>query len=302
MKKRFVIMILSFLIVTLLFGCDFSNSIAETTNNPQDHFTENENHQSPYAVYISDFSDSGSSAEFELEYVFADQDKYNEDNIDKHKEILIDKFNFNGEYFSTKYYAYNYYPVYEYQSENAIFAVTPDGKLANFFAEKSNKEADIISKEECINIAKDFVSKIIDITDYKISVTENETKKEYFIVFTKYLGNYKTSDSIHINILYTGEIYCYSSFMLGEIDCNTDASGIDIESVSKSVTEKLDKIFEPAREEFDRIEYGEYNYTFTQLKEGYLGIICDVNVDCIDDFGEYSEVISERIELVVAIE
>jgi len=315
MKKAIiVILLLSFSI--LLIGCDTPNTnaketsnlqnetseVTETKQNVQEEQSEPEGSQPSYDIYISGFSDSlSSSAVISVEYSFANQDEYNKDEVEEHKSIEIGAFKFDGNFSSSGYFGYNYFPTYQYINEKVSFSVDSSGVLTGFLTDKSTDKTEILTQENCVNIAKDLINNFVDAADYKLSVTKDDEKQVYTVKFTKNLGNYTTSDSAVIKILYTGKIYSFSSFMLGKIDCNTDISSIDIESVNRTVTEKLDKVFDPLKEEFDKIEYGEYIYTLTHLKEGNLGIVCTVNVDCIEEDGEYSEVTSERIELVVVI-
>ena len=49
------------------------------------------------------------------------------------------------------------------------------------------------------------------------------------------------------------------------------------------------------------MEYGAYSYTLSVLKDGSTALIWYVNVDCVNEYADYDQILSERIRFVVAL-
>ncbi len=295
MKKT--ISILWLLTTILLFGVSCSNSTQTSTAD-----TSNTDHPlSEYSVRIYGFSDSISSADHSVEYSFADSEKYEGIIPSVKKEFLIGNKSYSASYDKVAYLAYNYFPVYEYgDSEGNSFSVDDTGKLTSCFFRKEESDI-VVSKEDCLQIAKRFLQNIIDVSQYEIEITENGDEKYYTIEFTKYIGDIKTTDSATIKVLYDGNIYSYSSFMLGRIPKKTNVSTLNFEQVHLAIENKLDQIYKDVRNTYDKVKYDTSDLMLTVLKDGKIGLICYTNISCINTAGEYDVVLSERISMVVSV-
>lgn len=143
---------------------------------------------------------------------------------------------------------------------------------------------------------------IIDVSKYQIDVSENTNGKYYTFTFTKYIDGLKTTDSATVSVFYNGEIYSYSSYMLGKISDDANVGDIDFEKVSTIINEKLDKIFEPVKSKYDKVEYNVSDTSYTELSDGTGALVCSAEVVCSNNVGEYTTSVSERISLVVILD
>lgn len=306
------------LVVTLfLVGCsstqnnnithpDYSNSeLNESTNddNSTKNDDENETNQ-PYQVLIYDYSDSVPSAKHEVEYIFADNEKYSNTTPDDIVRIMINGINYSGKYKSSQYREYNYFPVSQYVDENGLsFEIDDSGTMTSCFWGNTSLQGAEKTKDECVTIARGFLASIIDIDNYDIDVVEDSEREMYRVRFTKKIGNFKTTDAATIVIKSDGNLYSYSSFMLGKIsDKTVSADSIDLKKVEEAVNNKLSAVYQDAKNDYSRVEFGEKNLMLTVLKDGKPGVICTVDVNCVKSDGEFETTVSERINFVVLID
>ena len=251
------------------------------------------------------FSDSVSIAGHKVEYEFPTYERYKEKSLNEKMTINISGRDVKGEFKETEYRGFNYYPIYEYEDENGnSFHVNPEGLLVGYSLNRKDRENEIISQDKTISqddsiaIAKEFLSNIVDVTKYQISVKEKESLKMYEVSFTKYVGELKTTDSATVDVIYSGEISSYSSFMLGKVS-DVQTYNFDLESVKASITNRLDEIYAEAKTKYDRVVYEEPTFLLTNLKDGSVGLVCYLDVKCVSVIGEYEAYISDRVCMVV---
>lgn len=257
-----------------------------------------------YQALIYNYSDSVPSAKHEVEYVFADHEKFCDIVVDDNVEILINNISYSGKFQSSQYREFNYFPVHCYVDENGLmFEVDESGMLISCFWGNASSSGVEITEEKCLTIARNFLASIVDVDDYEVSVVEDSERGMYTVNFTKTIRGLKTKDSATIVVNNDGSLYSYSSFMLGRVTdelISTDI--IDMDKVKKSVNNKLNLIYEDARNIYSRIEYSEPIVELTVLKNGKTGVICTVNVECIKVAGEEEVIFSERINFIVIID
>ena len=105
-----------------------------------------------------------------------------------------------------------------------------------------------------------------------------------------------------MEVQYDGTLYSYSSFMLGRIHSEALTSDIDVKAAASVIIKRLDEIFADAKSKYSRVEYGEYSYSLTILKDGSTALVWYVDVNCIQEYEEHNISISERIQFVVPID
>ena len=332
MKKTKIIFAMLLIIVLILTGCsnvqsngttssesnESSNNEDETesngtTSSESDESSNNEDETESngtvdtnglYQALIYDYSDSVPSAKHEVEYVFADYERFSDIVVDDNIEILINNISYSGKFQSSQYREFNYFPVHCYVDENGLmFEVDESGMLISCFWGNASSSGVEITEEKCLTIARNFLASIVDVDDYEVSVVEDSERGMYTVNFTKTIRGLKTKDSATIVVNNDGSLYSYSSFMLGRVtDELTSTDVIDIDKVKKSVNNKLNLIYEDACNIYSRIKYSEPIVELTVLKNGEVGVVCTVNVECVEIAGEFETSVSERINFIVIID
>lgn len=175
-----------------------------------------------YVALLYDFSDSINSGEKQKEYDFADTEKYQNAKIQEQKNIKVQDKDFIGSYKETRFKAYNYYPEFEYRTSNgAEFSVDENGKTVFYFNSDIKVTQNVLSQEECMQKAKNFLKDIVDITPYTVNSVDDTKNECYEITFIKYINGIRTTDHIRLKVNYDGTIYSYSAFMLDRVPANT---------------------------------------------------------------------------------
>ncbi len=225
-------------------------------------------------------------------YVMADEEAYIDIEPPKTAAYNIADLELIGEYSGTNYPLFNYYPVATYvnENENYSFRLDDKGMLVNYLDSKKSIASDEISKSECEKLAKDFISEIVDISEYTISVSEKERlyfdkDKEvmgYTISFEKYVNDVLTADSATISIRCDGTIYNFDSIQLGRIDVNSDISKIDIPNTLKVIHQQMEFVYQNSYNYYHTIEYETIDSFIIKLKDGSLGMYYCVEVTAIN--------------------
>lgn len=256
--------------------------------------------QSLYDVFECDFSDSIGVAQHEREYEFADRAKYDSQQPQKSVNVTVNGITYQGTWSMTQYSGCNYYPVHTYNADGVSFAVDESGRLTSYWYGRSDLQ-NIKTKDECVAVARDFISDKIDLSQYEMTVETDEERKLYDITFRKFIDKIPTADAASVCIAYSGELYSYSSWMLGRVSTNMTVSETMIKDVRASVYEKMETIYENAKKHYSKIEYSEELLQITTLKDGRNAFVSIMEVDCIESHSEYDEVISERVESVIPL-
>ena len=299
MKRMTAIMIV---VCMLLCGCN--TNITESRENADQETNEaSVEYTKVYDAYIYGFSDSGSNIVHTIEYEFADKSESDKVKPAEKLDITVNEIKFSGAYKQKQYLSYNYFPVYKYEdNDHNEVSVDEDGKIVFCFFGESASLDKKITEAESIAIAKRFLETIVDVSQYSITVSEDTKGKTYEVAFTKHVGELETTDCAYVMVKYSGEIYSYSSFMLGKIRADVKTDDINITDVVSSVKYKLNSIYKEASDKYDKIEYEEPTIKLTLLKNGKRGLISSSEVKLIDIVGEYSTVVSEKINMVLFVD
>lgn len=290
MKKSLLICVT----VLVLFAC-----VACSTVSPEENHTKI-NGEPIYDVLIYDYSDSVESAKHNIEFQFADFEKYSSKEPSEEVEVYFNGQPYKGEWIMTQYRDFNYYPVYRYRDSNNVeFEIDDSNMLVSCFWGRVESDS-IRTEEECVKVAVDFMKSIIDVNQYRISVQKNDDRQKYIIEFNKYIGDIKTTDSATVEVLYSGDLYCYSSHMLGKVSVNSK-NNVKLDDVIASVYAKLDTVYADAKSNYSRVEYETPELMLSTLSDGSQAYICTAVVRCINASGEFDTVVSERLNLVIPI-
>ncbi len=297
--KKIICIILLIIISISCLGCEKQIASQNLQTNP---ITGNGT-SGDYVALLYDFSDSIGSGKKQKEYDFADTEKYKNVKIQKQKNVKLQGKEFIGSYKETKFKSHNFYPEFEYTTSNdAKFSVDENGKLVSYINSDIKVTQNVLSQEECVQKAKEFLKDVVDITPYTIQVVD-ETKNDcYKVNFIKYINGIKTTDQVRVRVNYDGSIYSYSAFMLERVPVNTKTDDIDFEQIKQAVISKVDAIYSDKKDNYDRIDYGEPEYTLTILKDGKRAIICQINIDAVAVMGFYEGHMGELLEMVIPVE
>jgi len=302
------------LIAIFACGCNLNDqtpsSESNTTNDVQRDETDNVQrlekdfsgtYQTEYEALVIGYSDSVPSAQHEIEYEFADHEN-SILGVKQKVSVTVNGKKSSGDYLATEFRSYNYYPEFQYQDENKdTFTIDDTGMLTSYFWGTPSQKKTPLTMDACLQIAKDFVGEIVDIDSYRISIEDEKAKERYVVSFEKYVNGIKTTDSASVTVQYDGTLYSYSSFMLGRVSDGVAVSESDIKSAASSIIKKLNLIYVDAKKQYSRVEYGAYSYTLSVLKDGSTALIWYVNVDCVNEYADYDQILSERIRFVVAL-
>ncbi len=257
----------------------------------------NDSKPTSYEAFVCGFSDSTSSAEAKIEYEFVDKESFPEKPEALTRQITINSETFSAEFKEISFmYAYDYYPMYFYEdTDENQFYFDDKGDLIQYFDKdyyhiETFPSIPTITESEAIEKAKAFLGELVNISDYRISVS-SEQGRLFTVKFQYYIGEVETTEKAWVYVGFDGNVCGMSSSMLGRIsNLDIDITDLDFEKIESLVIEKLDKIYADAKKTYDRVKYDTSVQLLTILKDGKRGIVFPVDVDC--DFvysdGSYS--------------
>ena len=195
-----------------------------------------------------------------------------------------------GSYVDSDYETYNTFATARYLDQNQkLFEVDDRGLLTT---------GGTCSQEECLEIAKAFLRPYAELSSYQVDVLFHEADGLYEIEFTKYIGSCKTTDRATVTVAASGELYSYSSTMLGRISTET-VNDFDMTKAEVSVSGKLYAIYGGVLERYDSVEYEILDTKLTLLEDGSAALIYTVDVSCINAVEDHEVVTSERVQLLI---
>lgn len=260
--------------------------------------------ESKYQVLMCGYSDSVPLLVHKKEYEFADHEKYDDNEIKDYVEFSVGENTYRGNFRSSQYKGHDYFPTYVYvDSDKNTFHIDPSGMLTFVFMRGSSSEGPELSQDEYIQIAKDFLGNIIDISPYDISIEYASFSQTYEIEFKKIINGINTTDTATVSLNINGELHCYSSFMLGKVTPDRFPDSIDLKGIEESIFQRLDQMFAEVKKYYDRIDYREPIYQLTILKDGSAAVVCTVAIDCVEILpNNYEGHIGELLSFVIPIE
>lgn len=251
-----------------------------------------------YGALVCDYSDSIAGVIPEIEF-----DKWNGGGYqDPTASSEISRV-WNGEtvlgiYQDSMVQSTNDYTTHRYLDQNQRpFAVDSEtGKVVSYFWGTSTQDYTVIlDEDDCLKIAKDFMSGMVDISNYTISSEKGDGR--YTVNFRKFVHGIKTADCATVVVLEDGSLYSFSSFMLGKMTAD-NVIPFDMNETDLAVAEKMNTLYAKAMETYDDVVFSVRSRVYTTVND-FPAIQYYVDIDCVNIMGEFEEHIGGVIELVV---
>ena len=259
---------------------------------------------SEYRIMRFEQSYSDSLLESDIEFTFGKKEGYfvREDAA----QTLSQSINGNtveGVYKESKYGYGNYFVTDRYKAENSDdstwFEVDSEGMLAGYTHKRSKvKPGKECSEDECIEIARAFMKNIIDVSDYKMESKYDEAYDSYKIMFTKYVNDFKTMDRAYVSVDKSGDVYLYTSNMLGKVPADV-STNFDLKAVKSTIEAKLDVLYENTKKTHDKTEYIDSEEILSVLEDGTPVLLVWYEIEYSKFEGEYEICSSDKIGFVV---
>ena len=150
------------------------------------------------------------------------------------------------------------------------------------------------SRDECLEIAKEYLSKYVsDVENYKLKSENCNERKNYVSNYTfsfyRYIGELKAYDLAIILITSHGDVFMHRFDCLGELKNAKVPDQATLDELDIKVTEKLDEIYSSVKDTY-AVEYGERDVSLIRLSDGSYALEYYVDVEILEngDLG-YSE-------------
>ena len=276
-SKLFIIVSL---IASLLIGC--CSCQEKKLDQDTDEINNIENAEKTYEgfnVYlISPPTDSAYGVSLKTEYELQDKDSFKD--YKPQDELTINVRDKNLRLISLNKEEWNsseFYPVYLYSDgDSGIYRYNPFGKLTGIWWPKNltSEIGELISDEECIQIAKDIISEYFENSDNFVFESIGWASFAPFgnIEFREFVNGIRCSGVITVNMHQDGTVTSVVSSMIGMIPEGTE-NPFDMEKVEKAAHERLDEILVNVKEHYDEVSLMEEHYELTMLKNGELAIL-----------------------------
>ncbi|MBQ9762260.1 MAG: hypothetical protein IJV82_04185 [Oscillospiraceae bacterium] len=304
MKKNKILVCFLLTAALLLSGCSQADGFLESGNNETNPATlclassYNEARSDiSYAVMTCDFSDSISGVRLTREFDTRRGD-VDEKDIPESKTVIIKGQQRKGTFCGTERYGLRSYNEFNYNSAQGKFRVDEDGNLTMCYWETSSNNGNKLTQEECLQIAKDFLSDRIDVDQYQLEVKYWEKFSKYEFTFRKYIGEFETMDLAQIVVLESGELSFFNSIMLDRIPSDLPIA-FEQDKATAAVHAKLDALYAPVKDQYDSIEYELDPFQVTILENGETVLRCLVSIECKKNIGEFIWVDGDRLELII---
>lgn len=251
-----------------------------------------------YSALVCDFSDSIAGVTPTVEFDKWNKEQYIDNTASQNISLVLNKKEVNGVYNNTATENGNDYLTHSYISEDGIsFGIAADtNKMVYcFWGKPDQAKNQVLDQNACEDIAKDFLSKLVDVSPYTVTCKEKDGKFEFN--FTKIINGIKTLDSATVIVTKDGSLYSFHSWMLGKIPTATNIE-FDTEETDMAVAAKINSIYGNAFKNYDNVDLTVRSRSLT-LIEGKQALQYYVNIDCIDILGEYESKIGGLIELII---
>lgn len=257
-----------------------------------------------YTVYQCSFTDGVPHAENKMEYPRWSEGSYISRTQPKEITLTVNGKAVHGTYCDSGCWEYNDYPSHRYEDDHGnYFEVDDEGALvAYFWGTPEAFGAQRYTQEECVEKARAFLETLLDTTPYRVSVEKEEATDtfagRYIVTFRTYIGELETADQAVIAVWETGELYWFSSWMLGRIPQDTSVP-FDMEIVHDAVYEKVEAIYQNVKDDYDGFSYDTSGVVLTLDEHGNAMLVYYVDVEFRQNAGEYVLKCGDRLGFVV---
>ncbi|MGM9681408.1 MAG: hypothetical protein ACI3XR_07880 [Eubacteriales bacterium] len=287
------------MISTLLTGC--SNEPGSSVESDSS-IESGSSVESDSPIRMCGFSDSVPEAQHKLEFDEWSKGYFYDSDAEKQITVSVGDHTVEAKYVNSEVKFYEFFNTRRYKdADNNVFELAPDGTLSRYFYGGSNDASEsgpALTEAECIQAAYDFINSIVNVDDYTVKTEYLADRNMYHISFVKYVNGFKTADQADISIKETGQIYSFSSTMLGRIPTNADVH-FDLDKIREQIISKLDKEYAEAKKVYDSVSYEIPDYTLTMNEAGEYFLVYSVNVKCVTCYDEYETILAERILLLI---
>ena len=295
-------------IIVLLSGCSINKKNAKPGISPAKTPTPAcpSGERTGYSAKLFDCSDAALVNNY-IEYTLGDTEKYDAYKPRQQVSVSINNNILTGEYKEHvyKYKRYNTFPEYSYDVDGYRFSVSPDGQLISYKNDRINPSVGgtIVDQKQSVNIAKNFLLNNVgvDVNLYKVVVTDDPENQYRSIQFTKYVGDFKTTDGAVVDVTYTGVVFRYVGTMLGKVNFDKQDLDFDMDSVQIAVQDKINQVMETTKSSlgYDRFERGNTEFLLTCLKDGRMGLLCFADVYALTDSDSGVLSIGQQFSIVI---
>ena len=210
-----------------------------------------------YESYVTNTSNDGIVTSIEKNWWSGGK---NQDILAKRSmSISIDNVKVDGEYQESYYATLDWQKQREYESESGVvFHINDEtnemigfhkGASRAWLNEEFSIKTEHLSETEIEKIADSYVSKYIDISEYKKEKSDDYpvyyNSREiplYTYEYTKYRGEFRTYDHVYLQITANGTIRTFHIYNLSAFDTVT-TDKIDKEKLAASIDEKIKNLY-----------------------------------------------------------
>ena len=201
---------------------------------------------------------------------------------------------------------------YLYKSDWDFYICDSDGTISEFAINRSTNEIDYyytainpeiteqneLTEDECLRIASEYLSKRVDVTEYRVTCTEDTIfHNSYEFTFIRYIDDFATCDSARIRVCKNGTVTHHYYDCIGEMKYATLPSQEDLIRIQEALDQKIAEIYEDISLNYS-ITYELKNELFVRLENGRYAIRFSYDVTLSSkDTTDYSY--SELTQLIV---
>ena len=236
-----------------------------------------------YRVFKMDTYDNDSDAN--LSVVIASLwDKYRDMSVTKEFELdyLGESYKLTYENTIDNYWYHGKWDMYQYKSEGKYveIGINRDTKRIDVYTwwDKSyldSIEQDELTRDQCLNIAEEYLSDLVNISQYELVNETYLQVPEFNGVYTFYFNNsidgIKTLDNVNISITSYGRVTSHALFSPGDIYNVKLPSEEEYEMIYEALESKMEEIYEQKKEDYD-ISYELTSSMLVRMKNGKYGI------------------------------
>ena len=255
-----------------------------------------------YSAYYIDGSDSVSLHEQQNEFAPWSTEKlnyFNDSTAVATKTVSFEGKNYSGEYYSSYVTVPNLFTSHKYLGNNCTFDINAQtGKITAFNLFSDITETFTIDEKQGRDIADNYAKDYINLENYTVNVTKNDTNNNCFYVFEYYreINGYKTNDLMTVCVDGKGEVVSFSCSMLGAFN-NARTATIDKSKADAALVKMLEKLF---------ADYSDWTYdiedtTLIVKEDGKQGILYSVVTETLlpSDIEDQQVHLRHRSEILI---
>lgn len=166
--------------------------------------------------------------------------------------------------------------------EGNEFSVNAQNELIAAGFETDSIEGESISQEECEQKAKDFLSQIINVSNYRVTkVNYTSYDTICWVYFQKYIGEFPAYETVCVQVRRDGFVLGFSSEHLNQVPSDLELPDIDMDKVYSTIEYALNNY---VYQRYHNKGHTDIKITLTSepficdLKSGEVGFVCEYSV------------------------